>query len=1253
MPTASRSGSGKKIARKAVKVTNVGRSQTGASLRPKVRPPRPRRANTTQDEPQQPQAGGALPRLGTPPIDQQFNMDDDWEGMPHEPSQSEPSSGPDAEPRQSSREKVDVVDLAKSWRPRARQAIQRREEEDKAFSAWSAKFDTLVPPFLAATRDKLPAASSWGDLACPCRRRQAEGLATSARARTLRVLDSDALLTVKLDSCDEHVRSTLIRAGIFPAAPARPAIAFTFTLLRFFRALQSQTRLGSSHFVNALLRLYQEGTSKMSPRPANPSKNRYRKQFKTAFAWFNALENRSKELVLEGPLPKFHRPQLQADTLSLRITDLVERCPACFGNMLNTNAEPDTSPSSHPDVLPPTQTPPRMLKPEVIVCIDGNFQHKRWREDDTVLRSQLPPSLFLSSDQVQKACEEFTAASSQAGPTTGCGAYVKAAVEGEQKGSLGPFDIGGVMGLTCRHGTPLVMANVVDTGEGHHYAYALICALLDACGTRLTHLGVCYDIGCKLAVSPRMTASLANRYTDKTLTYAVSLFHVYGHDTDCQIKFSPRRCDGFAWTDGESLERLWSSLRDLVSITRPMSRVSRQQTLVARLDKLAGDARLDLLKTLKGRMESTGKLLVKEIAAVAKMAGEVRGALLALDLERVMNEAEAAQQESTSTESGGAEGMDEDTQDTAGITARKPLDRLMDFGTILPPELQNLNLPIYALVDSRRSIAFHRPAAQRKAQQRLDRLLHLPALAAEEELARSKGIDVARDDVPGLSESDRAKRARERALLGPGNMLKYIATREKVACEALSAAALALHKPLVQWHSITDQMASRNALPSNHILVRQTISKAGSTKQARSALVGLNKLVAQHNLIASDCASLRATMLARRPAVVGPSDQSFAALAAQPDSPADFHYATPSLPRSRQALTGTAHQEYFLELAKRPPILAASKVLDKDLFDRDLLSRLAAMINPTDLQFQPWAMSPTLASAMDHFERIHRLAEEVERIVSEAADAVNWICCADNTLSARKRLETDGDRLALLDRHKQTLHSLLRLRSILPKPAPADVSNKDDLTAARVEAAPRHQSVADRATIAREEDEEELDASGSDSTSDESDHDTDSDARSEAAGDDPLDAVRLFDDLTLALSAVGSNEAVAGRGQDGGGITSSVSAGALAFGEVGGEEPPGDARPVVERRAGGTGEMIAGQVMVMDSGISRAPGQVGKTQRPTTADGVTAGLVETARRQEMFADTTAREAETARRRAAILHPVGSYSFYGGASRRFL
>ncbi|KAL9938796.1 hypothetical protein V8E36_002515, partial [Tilletia maclaganii] len=610
---------------------------------------------------------------------------------------------------------------------------QTRQDEERAFDSWSNKFDDLVAPFLSATRGRLPSSDAWTDLTCACVLQQREGLRAPTHQAQIFVLDFESIRPVPFNSCETHARATLIRAGIFPATPSRPTTGFTFALLRFFRALQGQTRLGTAHFVKALLHLYQEGTTKMDPKPAIVSKDRYRKQFKAAFGWYKALELRSEQKVLGDDMQAsaaFVRQELRSDQLSLRVEGLAARCPACFGGQ---------------------DGPAKRQEPQVIVCLDGNFQHKRWRKEDGVIRSQIPPSYFASEVQLTKAKQEFDE-SAGAGPATGCGSYVKAALDGvgSQKGSLGPFDITGVVGMTCRHGTPLILVDVIDAAEGHHYAYALTQLLLEACGSRLTSLGICYDIGCKLAVSPRMQASLATRFKAVELRYAVSVFHVYGHDTDCQLKYSPRRCPGFGWTDGESLERLWSSLRDLVSITRPMSLVSRRQALTVRLERITVDARTDLMETLRTRFQNTAKAMKKEIDAMKKLEAAVRAALV-----------------------------------------------------------------------------------------------------------RSDMVDV-------------LKRARS----------AYLVTRDKTAREALAAAALALHTPLVQWHSITDQIASRKALPSNKIIIRQTTSKSGCSAKARQELALFNSMLEAYRpsmptVRIESSSLLDRGVLDQLAALIDPSDRSF------------------------------------------------------------------------------------------------------------------------------------------------------------------------------------------------------------------------------------------------------------------------------------------------------------------------------------------------------------------------------------------
>ncbi|CAD6960350.1 unnamed protein product [Tilletia caries] len=145
------------------------------------------------------------------------------------------------------------------------------------------------------------------------------------------------------------------------------------------------------------------------------------------------------------------------------------RCPACFGGLARNHVP--------------------VGAPQVIVCLDGNFQHKRHKAQDALRQSPRRPTSFISRQQLEAARKVFENPNVGEGPRTGCSADVKAAIDGFVKTSRAQFDIGGVVGMTCRHGSPLILVNVHDTGEKHYYAYALLTQLLDACGTALDHLG--------------------------------------------------------------------------------------------------------------------------------------------------------------------------------------------------------------------------------------------------------------------------------------------------------------------------------------------------------------------------------------------------------------------------------------------------------------------------------------------------------------------------------------------------------------------------------------------------------------------------------------------------------------------------------------------------------------------------------------------------------------------------------------------
>ncbi|KAE8224296.1 hypothetical protein CF319_g2801 [Tilletia indica] len=457
--------------------------------------------------------------------------------------------------------------------------------EQSAFDDWTYSLDDLVAPYLSVTRNKLPDRATWSSLSCTC-----------GNPPTVHVLliDLNAAQTFSVRSCNRDLPEVLVRAGAFPSTISSPRVAFSFSYIRFFLTLQETTRIGAFNFAYASLQAISYGTSEVVPSASWTSRDTGRRPLRSASEWLQALDQRCYQVLLgSAALFNLTRPTIEDDDLTLTLEDLASRCPACFGGLLHPY--PSSTPTS----------PPK--DPQVIVCLDGNFQHKRIRCKDAVSRTPRSPTYFLSFRQLTAARRRFEDPDVPEGPRTGCTSEVRAAIDGTVKTTKVDFDIGGVVGMTCRHGSPLMLVDVHASGEKHYYAYALIEALLDTCGPKLESLGICYDIGCKFSVSPRLAAALDKRGHTVTITHVVSVFHVYGHAYDCQLRFSPRRTPGFGLTDGEALERLWSSLSDLVSLTRHMTQADRLSTLTSRLEYLARKHRQDLFSTIQRHLVNISK----------------------------------------------------------------------------------------------------------------------------------------------------------------------------------------------------------------------------------------------------------------------------------------------------------------------------------------------------------------------------------------------------------------------------------------------------------------------------------------------------------------------------------------------------------------------------------------------------------------------------------------------------------------------
>lgn len=197
------------------------------------------------------------------------------------------------------------------------------------------------------------------------------------------------------------------------------------------------------------------------------------------------------------------------------------------------------------------------------MCIDACFTQKRRKtrgnHDDP--NFGYADSIFLPKDVVERMEDEVEQRRGSSGkgkgkekvteeneskklglrvPTSvldGCNDSFKAADEKREKASTQFFADTGLMALVCHHDRVLWYANMTSPGERQHYALALLKALMENIPSDAS-VGVLYDIGCQLDRSCRKWDFLSE-YRDR-ISFAISVFHAYGHQWPCQVVYHPR-----------------------------------------------------------------------------------------------------------------------------------------------------------------------------------------------------------------------------------------------------------------------------------------------------------------------------------------------------------------------------------------------------------------------------------------------------------------------------------------------------------------------------------------------------------------------------------------------------------------------------------------------------------------------------------------------------------------------------------------
>ncbi|KAF7966738.1 hypothetical protein HWV62_37237 [Athelia sp. TMB] len=322
-----------------------------------------------------------------------------------------------------------------------------------------------------------------------------------------------------------------------------------------------------------------------------------------------------------SPLPPDPGPPCSTPASSRPSAYLRRRCHLCFGSI----SEPDPSVLAH-----------------YVASIDACFTQKRTQNhvaQDPNYRDTHRAhhdSRFLSEAEVA-AMEKEVAGLRQRAPTRpknatqddamepgmllptsvldDCGDSFIAADEKREKASTQFFADTGIMALLCRHDRCLFAVNMTHSGERQHYALALIKKFFEHLPPNGT-LGLLYDIACQLKRSMLNFGFLRDLFP--RITFAVSIFHAYGHQWPCQVRYHPRKCTGFGLSDGEGCERFWSALRKLIPSLRVSGYYQHLFILDLHIKYLDNKSREDLALWLVRRWKKCRVMKENSVASVLR-----------------------------------------------------------------------------------------------------------------------------------------------------------------------------------------------------------------------------------------------------------------------------------------------------------------------------------------------------------------------------------------------------------------------------------------------------------------------------------------------------------------------------------------------------------------------------------------------------------------------------------------------------------
>ncbi|PPQ85582.1 hypothetical protein CVT24_009935, partial [Panaeolus cyanescens] len=138
----------------------------------------------------------------------------------------------------------------------------------------------------------------------------------------------------------------------------------------------------------------------------------------------------------------------------------------------------------------------------------------------------------------------------------------------------------GIAAIACaRHGcyAPNAIVDLFRGEQQKNVDYALLRALETTQVDARQQTTLLYDIACQYMV--HIQSRIGDQLQNRTLDFAIGLFHVHAHKDQCFFRFSPTFIPGLAVVIGEILESLWSVLNEVSIAARTATLASRAEMI--------------------------------------------------------------------------------------------------------------------------------------------------------------------------------------------------------------------------------------------------------------------------------------------------------------------------------------------------------------------------------------------------------------------------------------------------------------------------------------------------------------------------------------------------------------------------------------------------------------------------------------------------------------------------------------------------